>query len=341
MKLLITTQVVDKHHPVLGFFHRWIEEFAAHFERIDIICLEEGQHSLPDHVHIHSLGKERGVSKLRYLRNFYRHFSKALAHKPEYVLFHMGAILNILAAPYLLKRHRPQFYWWKTHGQLGVKDRLAFWFVDRVYTAAVESFPIASVKRHVVGHAIDTNQFSLKEGERPVDILFVGRFSRVKRIEQVVEVAKLVRANFPQLSVVIVGSVTDPTYYQEIRSLISTYGLDATIQVREPVTHTELPPLYQSAKVFFNPSEHEGLDKVILEAMAAGSIPVTGNTATRELLDRHGLLLPKGDIGAFAATITTTLNMSSTEREALARTLRQQVETKHSILTLTNRIFSS
>jgi len=37
MKLLIITQAVDKNHPVLGFFHRWVEELAMHFVHIFVV----------------------------------------------------------------------------------------------------------------------------------------------------------------------------------------------------------------------------------------------------------------------------------------------------------------
>ncbi|MCD5381655.1 MAG: hypothetical protein LR008_03730, partial [Candidatus Pacebacteria bacterium] len=58
MKLLIITQVLDTEHPILGFFHRWVEEFAKHCEQVHVICLQEGRHDLPDNVTVHSLGKE-------------------------------------------------------------------------------------------------------------------------------------------------------------------------------------------------------------------------------------------------------------------------------------------
>ncbi len=58
MKLLILTQKVDKNDPTLGFFHRWIEEFANHYENLTIICLEKGIYTLPKNVQVLSLGKE-------------------------------------------------------------------------------------------------------------------------------------------------------------------------------------------------------------------------------------------------------------------------------------------
>src|SRR3972149_3520538 len=62
MRLLIVTQVVDTNDSDLGFFHRWIEEFAKHCESIVVICLKEGQHRLPPTVAVYSLGKGKTAS---------------------------------------------------------------------------------------------------------------------------------------------------------------------------------------------------------------------------------------------------------------------------------------
>ena len=59
MKLLIVTQTIDINDPVLGFFCRWVEEFAKHCEKVTVICLHEGIHSLPNNVRVTALGKTR------------------------------------------------------------------------------------------------------------------------------------------------------------------------------------------------------------------------------------------------------------------------------------------
>lgn len=58
MRLLIVTQKVDKNDPILGFFHRWIEEFSKHCEKLTVICLQAGEFKLPANVTVLSLGKE-------------------------------------------------------------------------------------------------------------------------------------------------------------------------------------------------------------------------------------------------------------------------------------------
>jgi len=96
MKLLIITQVIDKNHPVLGFFHRWVEEFAKHAEHIHVIALQTGEYHLPENVTVHSLGKERGEGKLRQFFSFWsllfslrKKYDAVFVHmNPEYIVLH-------------------------------------------------------------------------------------------------------------------------------------------------------------------------------------------------------------------------------------------------------------
>src|SRR3989344_3044591 len=73
MRLLIVTQKVDIKDPILGFFHRWIEEFAKNFEKVIVVCLEKGEFYLPENVKILSLEKEESKSKVRYIVHFYKY----------------------------------------------------------------------------------------------------------------------------------------------------------------------------------------------------------------------------------------------------------------------------
>ena len=95
MKLLIITQVIDKNHPVLGFFHRWVEEFAVHCEHVHVICLQKGVFDLPVNVTVHSLGKEDGVSRATYLLRFYKNIWQ-LRHEYDSVFVHMNQLYVLL-----------------------------------------------------------------------------------------------------------------------------------------------------------------------------------------------------------------------------------------------------
>ncbi|MEM9336981.1 MAG: hypothetical protein AAGA35_03955, partial [Patescibacteria group bacterium] len=65
--LVICAEAVDRAHPILGFFHGWVEEFANHFGEVHVVCLGAGEFDLPQNVQVYSLGKEKRASKLRML----------------------------------------------------------------------------------------------------------------------------------------------------------------------------------------------------------------------------------------------------------------------------------
>ena len=98
MKILIVTQVVNTEHPILGFFHRWIEEFAKHYELVHVVCLEEGTHALPANVTIHSLGKETSKNKFLYLLKFYKQIWQ-LRGEYDVVFVHMNQLYVVLGYP--------------------------------------------------------------------------------------------------------------------------------------------------------------------------------------------------------------------------------------------------
>ena len=100
MRLLITTQILDKNDTNLGFFHTWIEKLAAKVEQVYVICLKKGNYDLPKNVTVMSLGKEQGsVSSLKYAIRFYRCLW-GLRGKYDNVFVHMNPEYTILAGWY-------------------------------------------------------------------------------------------------------------------------------------------------------------------------------------------------------------------------------------------------
>ena len=69
MKLLILTQKVDANDDVLGFFVRWMDEFKKKVDKLSVICLEKGNGE-NENIPVYSLGKEKGASRVKYIKNF-------------------------------------------------------------------------------------------------------------------------------------------------------------------------------------------------------------------------------------------------------------------------------
>lgn len=342
MKLLICTQAVDKNHPILGFFHGWILEFSKHFSEVHVICLQKGEHTLPPHVYVYSLGKEEGESKLKYVYRFYKHFGNIFFNvRVDFVFFHMGAIYNILGAPFFLIRsfYNTEFYWWKAHGHINLFGRIALLFVDKVYTSTESGFPILTKKRNVVGQAIDVSHFILPEDEtvRKREIVFVGRIMPVKHIEDFIDTANILTSLNLDLMFTIVGPVGDVVYAHTLKDRCISLSLQDRIQFVGSKTQAELVSIYQSATIFLNTSLTHSMDKTVLEGMLCGTIPVTGNKAFSDLLSLHALYIKSATPRIYAERIQQLLE---SDTDALRISLRDSVIAFHSLGTLSARIFN-
>lgn len=305
MKLLIVTQTVDTDDPILGFFVRWIEEFAKHAERVEVICLKEGKHELPMNVRVHSLGKERGGSRVSYILNFYR-FLWRFRREYDAVFVHMNPEYVLLGGPFWRLLGKRVALWY-THKNVDTKLRLASWLANVIFTASKESFRIRTSKVRVMGHGIDTEFFS-PDGRiaRGTAVLSAGRLSPTKRHDLIIRAAEY----FPN-DVRIVG---DGPEHHHLKELAMSLSLASRVHFLGAYTQAELQEEYRKAWVFVHMSETGSLDKVVLEALACGlpvittstilsDLPVTVTVPTPTAIAEAVLATPRAGAAALAAYV--------------------------------------
>ena len=209
MKLLIITQTVDEGDQLLGFFISWIKLFAGKFEKITILCLNEGGHSLPPNVGVVCLGKNRGKSKLRQFFNFQFSIFN-LRNDYDAVFVHMNPIWVVLGGPFWRLANKKIFFWY-THKSVTPKLKIAEKLADVIFTASKESFRLPSRNLIVTGHGIDTNFFKpdptndQQQTTNNLRLLSVGRISPVKNYETLIGAAKLLKDEGTDFSVTMVG----------------------------------------------------------------------------------------------------------------------------------------
>src|SRR3989338_4726327 len=153
MKLLIITQKIDKNDDVLGFMHGWIEEFAKHCDEVIAVGLFVGAYDFPSNVRVYSLGKEDGVSRIKYLWNF---FLIIWSERKNYdaVFVHMNQVYVLLGG-LIWKLMGKKIALWYAHGYVPFSLRVALFFTDAVFTSTRSGFRISSKKVNIVGKGID------------------------------------------------------------------------------------------------------------------------------------------------------------------------------------------
>ena len=283
MKLLIVTQAVDEEHPILGFFCRWITEFAVHCEHVHVICLQAGKHSLPANVSVYSLGKEAGVSRLTYLWRFYTNIWQ-LRHEYDNVFVHMNQVYVILGAPFW-RAWGKSIGLWYMHGSVSFSLRIAEKLTHTIFTGSPESFRLESKKVQVTGHGIDTTHFTPDLlVSKSLDLITVGRITEAKNLTALIDAL----AELPDTTITftIVGAAVtqgEQDYEAKLRAHITAKQLTDRVVFKGKVPQTQLPTVLNQARVFVTTAQNGSLDKAVLEAMACGLPVVSMAPGTQSL----------------------------------------------------------
>jgi glycosyltransferase involved in cell wall biosynthesis len=308
--LLIITQKVDEGDDLLGFFASWIREFAKHYERVTVIALGAAKTELPDNVTVYSLGKESGTPRWRRWFGFVNLLRREVPHH-DAVFAHMSPVFAIAAWPFTRAWHKRLVLWY-LHRSRTLRLRCALTMVDALVTADARSLTIRSPKIHAVGHGIDVARFVVPDrippDGRPLRILSVGRISSIKGFETLIRAAAKLREADMDCEVRIVGKPVMPGDYQyerELHMLVTRLGVGDIVHFFGFVPHRDIPAHYRWADIVVGCTPPGGIDKVLLEAMAAGCVVFTSNTVMRAVLGAaaDGLLFRHADAQALAAAL--------------------------------------
>jgi glycosyltransferase involved in cell wall biosynthesis len=345
MHLVILTQVLDRDDAVLGFFHGWCETFAGHVDRLTVFAQRVGRVDLPDHVDVRSLGKESGGGRWTMLRQLWSGLASLRgAARPDAVLAHMVPKFVLYAAPLCKPRGVPMYLWY-THKGVDRNLRMAVPMVKRVFTASELSFRMAGQARRVevTGHGIDCEHFAPGPSARSVDVLAVGRLAPSKGQDELLAALTLLERT-PRVEIagdILLGSDAP---FRDGLAAFAKERLPGAVRFLGAVSWPEVADAMRRARVLVNTSRTGSLDKVVLEAMACGTVPLTCNESFApvfgaELSSR--LMFPQGDPAALADALQHLLALPDEERAVLGARMRELVLAEHDLRRLIPRLLSS
>jgi glycosyltransferase involved in cell wall biosynthesis len=131
-------------------------------------------------------------------------------------------------------------------------------------------------------------------------VIYLGRLTAEKRVDQLLHLWPDIRAAFPDVRLLIVGTGPEEPRLREM----SVPGVQFTGQVDDTTRYL------QSADVFVLPSATEGLSNSMLEALSTG-LPVlatrVGGTPDVISHDVNGFLIPPDDLNALKTGLITLL----------------------------------
>ena len=338
MKLLIVTQAVDQNDPILGFMHRWIEEFAKHAETTEVICLKEGVHALPPSVTVHSLGKERASSfqllafSFKKVQYSFRFLSLVwrLRGKYDHVLVHMNPEYMMLAGLYW-KLSGKRASLWYNHPQGGFRLRIAAFFANKVFYTSPYAASARLKKSVQMPAGIDNEVFKLDSASRDRHALYMqGRIMPSKRVHVMLEALRLLRSHIPT-TLTLVGP-EDREYGTFLREKFRDLIDAQAVLFKGSVPNRETPALYRAAGVSVNLAASGHFDKSVLESMACGTPVILSSRAFTGLVPSEWVV-PENNPEALALALQKIIELPASAFNALTKHERVVAE-KHSLSAL-------
>ncbi len=288
INILIITQKLDMNDSYFGFFHDWVKLFAKNSSKVTVISLETYKYDLEDNVKVLSLGKEKNNSKIKYLYLLWKY---VISERKNYdIAFCHMSPLYVICAFLPLKFFNKKIALWYVHRSVDLKLKIATILSDIIFTATAESFGIKSKKVNYMGQAVHIKKF-----ERPIEIvnnndtlkiITVGRITSIKRLEILIRSAHILKAENTPFQIDIIGApvtASDFDYEKELKKEIKEKNLENEVKFIGPIANKDIPRLYWNSDIFVNLAPTGGLDKAVLEAMAA-SLPVI---VTNKAFEKH------------------------------------------------------
>lgn len=346
MKLLIITQKYDINDSNLGVFIDWWDRLARKMEKIYILALEKHSEPTKANIEVISMGKEKGAGFFGKFFGFYYGFLRTISGV-DAILVHMVPKYVILAAPIAFIYRKPLYMWYT--GVSANRDlKIAVKFCRKVFTAHEAAMRIDTKKRIITGHGIDTNLFKISHvasNMSHVTILSVGRITPSKGHDLIIQaVSDLIKSGY-NLRLKIIGGIIQnyhQNYLESLKKLSQDFKIGDRVEFSGPVSYEKMPEYLGNSEILINAVPFGGLDKVVLEAMASGVVPLTSNSVFLNVFSaevNQDLVFKTGDIEDLKNKLKNILDKKFYQNESLRAELRDVVVKKHNLDNLIDKIF--
>jgi glycosyltransferase involved in cell wall biosynthesis len=333
--LVFITQVVDPADPNLGATTAKIAALARRVDEVVVLCDRGVEGMLPDNCRLRVFGaRTRAQRAVRYVGALV----SELRERPVAVVSHMIPLYAIVAAPFVRPRGVPLVLWythWKDHLVL----RIATLLSTEVASVDVRSFPFRSRKVHGIGHGIDVDEFPCQPtvaASGPFRVLSLGRYSRPKKLDELIEGVRIARARGVDARIDLfgtTGSEAESAYKRELEALVARPEYGSFASVSGPIPRTAVPAAYAQADVVA--SDFSSTDKIVLEAGSSCRPVLASHPAFDTLFAgiEPALAFERGRPETFADRVESLAALTGDQRHAIGETLRERVRAQHSVQT--------
>ena len=201
-------------------------------------------------------------------------------------------------------------------------------------------------KIHVISNGVEVqkyksynfknNKFPLKVKEDEEWILFIGRISKEKSLDVLLEAISKVMSERSKVKFLVVG---DGPYKEEMQNIAIKKKIDRKIYFSGMIPNDKLleSGILKKMKLFATASTSENQPMTILESIMFG-LPIVGVNAKGipELIDKNGFIVPPNNPEKMANKILTILKRKDLYKEFSNRSI--ELSKKHDIKNTTNEM---
>lgn len=175
------------------------------------------------------------------------------------------------------------------------------------------------IKKFSKVDSASVRKFKKKYGVGKSTVIYVGRLSKEKSLEILIEAFALVVYEIEEAQLLIVGDGPTRT---NLEAFVSQLGLEKSVIFTGAIGNETLirSGVFQAATIFCTPSNSETQGLSVVEAMAAG-LPIVGVKArgVMELVKGNGVVVNPGDSEALAKAIVNLFRSEKKLRSYSAR----------------------
>lgn len=183
----------------------------------------------------------------------------------------------------------------------------------------------------VLPNAVATAEFAVVDREwKRKNILYLGRLDKEKGLDDIVEACRMLRAQGFKFSFTCCGAGPDETSF----TAAMTEVLGDDFRFAGVISGDEKLRTLNEADILLMPSRFEGLPLALLEAMAAGCVPVVSNRGSIPTVvedGRNGFLIEPGNLTQIVGRIKVLLSEGETGWEEYRRNARDTVRERFDI----------
>lgn len=281
--VFVFTPRIDADNPLFGHSIEWVKELGKQAKIVNVYAVHLG--TLPpfeiQNIRFREIGGGNLKNRIKAIGNLVKTCIQIILTEADnkLVMYHMIKEPAVILGPFFKIFGIRQILWY-SHSKSTLPLRIALRWVNQVYSPTSVSFPFKSNKILVTGHGISPSKFLISDsaGQRVHSVLSVGRISRIKNFEKIIEAI-----SGTSLTLEIVGPIFDTTYRDELIERAQEEGV--ALQIRGEISYELMPSVFNKVEIYFMGSPMT-LDKAAVQAAMCGCFVVSEE---REALESVGM----------------------------------------------------